>query len=136
MKSSFKILILLSVIFLCLACTTPAQQPKLIQTIEFNSDEVFSEGAEFFVQKMGNKCIVEGTAYTPYYQVEYQFDFKGNDIGNATKIVRSYEEPIFENPNPNITDTKTYNIKNNLEEMQTIIIIHKSISQESKLKCT
>lgn len=134
MKLSFKILILLPVIF-CFACTTSMQQSKLIQTIEFGSDEFFSEGAEFFVRKKGNSCTVEGTVYTSYYQIEYQFDFKGNDIGNATKIVRSYEEPIFVNPNPNIVNSNTYDIKNDADEMQTVNIIYESISQDSKLKC-
>lgn len=134
-KLNFKILIFLSIVF-CSACTTSTQQPKLIQTIEFGSDEVFSEGAEFSVRKIGNGCVVGGIVYTSYYQIEYQFDFRGSSIGNATKIVRSYEEPIFENPNPNIANTNTYNIRGNSNEMRTINIIYESISQDSKLKCT
>lgn len=134
MKLSFKVFVLLSVVF-CFACTALIQQPKLIQTIEFSSDEFFPEGAEFFVRKIGGRCIVEGIVYTSYYQSEYQFEFKGNDIGNAIKIIRSYEKPIFENPNPNIVNTSTYNIKNDYNEMRAVNIIYKSISQESKHKC-
>lgn len=137
MKKSAKILSLSLMASVGLAYAAPLQQTQVIQTIEFNSDEVFPEGGEFLLIKQDDGCMVKGYAYTAYARIMYQFHLKKDAISKATKTVYDYEMPIFENPNAKVARVHSYHLndKEYFQDMQVIALIYDSISQEAKFQC-